>query len=83
MDAEAAKAVLTRRFKVWLCGQMSRDGANVSPAAAARLYAMWTGEAIDRGTVGQILKWLDATIPESRNRKHHRAGKQDIAILGG
>ncbi|KVD64875.1 hypothetical protein [Burkholderia ubonensis] len=83
MDAEAAKAVLTRRFKVWLCGQMSRDGANVSPAAAARLYAMWTGETIDRGTVGQILKWLNATIPESRNRKHHRAGKQDIAILGG
>ncbi|ARM02106.1 hypothetical protein BOC59_20630 [Burkholderia pseudomallei] len=80
MDADAAKAALMRRFKVWLCGQMTRDGAKVSPAATARLYAMWTGETIDRGTVGQTLKWLDATIPESRNRRHRGAGKSDIMI---
>lgn len=70
MDPDAAKAVLTRRFRVWLCGQMTRDGSKVSPAAAARLYAMWTGETIDRGTTGQVLKWVESNVPQSRNRGH-------------
>ncbi|MCO5398333.1 hypothetical protein [Ralstonia soli] len=80
MDTDAAKAVLTRRFRVWLCGQMTRDGGRVSPAAAARLYAMWTGDAIDRGTAGKALDWLETNIPESRNRRHGGARSGEIAI---
>lgn len=66
MNAEKAKKVLKRRFRLWLCGQMTREGRNVSPASAARLYEQWTGDAVGRVIARRQLEWVAANIPQAR-----------------
>lgn len=80
MAEESAKRVLMRRYRLWVCGQMSRHGEKISPSAVARLYEMWTGDRINRAIVAQQLEWVRTNIPILQNRGHRGARKLDMLV---
>ncbi|SAK96769.1 hypothetical protein AWB82_07069 [Caballeronia glebae] len=58
----APNPVYARRELVWVCGEMTGG----SPTKAARLYRMWTGNAITRQLANDDLQWLRLKVPEAR-----------------
>jgi hypothetical protein len=62
MTRQEAGAALLRRYRVWLCAEMTQH----SPTRAARLYRLWTSHDIGRNIAARDIEWVRRHIPESK-----------------
>lgn len=69
-----ARHMLERRYRVWLCGQMTQR----SPTKTARLYGLWQGVDMRPSTAARDLDWVFYNVPESRSARDAKANKFEM-----